>query len=306
MRKSIFIILFSFLCIGMVHAQKSVIFTVATYNLRNANRGDSIDGNGWGQRCPYITKLIRFHGFDIFGTQEGLYGQLQAMKQMMPGYNYIGVARDDGKKEGEHSAIFYRTDKFKLLDHGDFWLSKDQTKPNLGWDAVCIRICTWGKFREIKTGFTFVYFNLHMDHRGIVARAESAKLILNKIRKMPKGMPVILSGDFNVDQFSPSYKLINTSGILRDSYEMSDFVYAPNGTFNGFNPNSETDSRIDHIFLTKSFKVLKYGVLTDTYRLNSKEIINSDNAPKEVKLLENQARCPSDHFPVMIVVEAKK
>lgn len=305
MKKIYCLILFSFLFVGMIFAATPTTFTVATYNLRNANHGDSINGNGWGQRSPYIAQLIRFHGFDIFGTQEGLYNQLQEMKQMLPGYNYIGKGRDDGKTKGEHSAIFYRTDKFQLLDHGDFWLSKDETKPNLGWDAVCVRICTWGKFKEIKSGFVFVYFNLHMDHIGTVARSESAKLILKKIQAMPKGMPVILSGDFNVDQDSPSYKLLNTSGILQDSYGMSKLVYAPNGTFNDFNPNSKTDSRIDHIFLTNNFKVSKYGILTDTYRSENKGEFNSNAAPKEIKLQENSARCPSDHFPVMIVVQTK-
>ncbi len=305
MKKIYCLILFSFLFVGMICAVTPTTFTVATYNVRNANHGDSINGNGWGQRCPYITQLIRFHGFDIFGTQEGLYNQLQELKQMLPGYNYIGKGRDDGKTKGEHSAIFYRTDKFQLLDQGDFWLSKDETKPNLGWDAACVRICTWGKFKEIKSGFVFVYFNLHMDHIGTVARSESAKLILKKIQEMPKGMPVILSGDFNVDQDSPSYKLLNTSGILQDSYGMSKLVYAPNGTFNDFNPNSKTDSRIDHIFLTNNFKVSKYGILTDTYRSENKGEFNSNAAPKELKLQENSARCPSDHFPVMIVVQTK-
>ena len=98
--------------------------TVASYNLRNANGGDSINGNGWGQRYPYIAQIVQFHGFDIFGTQEGKYSQLQDLRQAMPGYDYIGVGRDDGKRAGEHSAIFYRTDKFEVLEHGDFWLSE--------------------------------------------------------------------------------------------------------------------------------------------------------------------------------------
>ena len=137
---------------------------VATYNLRNANAGDSTNGNGWGQRYPYIAQLVQFHGFDIFGTQEGKYHQLQDLKNAMPGYDYIGVGRDDGKQAGEYSAIFYRTGKFEVLDHGDFWLSTITDRPNKGWDAVLPRICTWGKFRDKQTGFTFLFFNLHMDH----------------------------------------------------------------------------------------------------------------------------------------------
>ncbi len=287
-------------------ALHSGAMTIATYNLRNANSGDSIAGNGWGQRCPHIANLCRFHGFDIFGTQEGKYSQLQDLKKAMPGYDYIGIGRDDGKHAGEHSAIFYLTDKFDLLDSGDFWLSTDMSHPNLGWDAACIRICTWGKFREKKSGFTFVYFNLHLDHVGVVARAESAKLILDKVKNFPEKYPVILSGDFNVDQNSESYLLLENSGIMRDAYTSAEFVYAPNGTFNAFRTDGFTENRIDHIFLSDDFKVRKYGILTDTYRIEPNGGASAEltpNFPKEVELRQYVPRTPSDHFPVMIVVD---
>lgn len=231
---------------------------------------------------------------------------MQDLKQAMPGYDYIGVGRDDGKQAGEHSAIFYRTDKFEVLDHGDFWLSEIQDRPNKGWDAVLPRICTWGEFRDKKTGFIFLFFNLHMDHVGVQARAESAKLILQKIKDFPKELPAILTGDFNVDQNNESYKLLDNSGIMRDSYEIADLRYVPNGTFNAFYTDRKTDERIDHLFLTSDFKVKKYGVLTDTYRSEIKESAvkeQNGNFPKEVSLQKYEARVPSDHFPVMIVVE---
>lgn len=279
---------------------------VATFNIRNANAGDSTNGNGWGQRYPYIAQLVQFHGFEIFGTQEGKYPQLQDLKAAMPGYDYIGIGRDDGKQAGEFSAIFYRTDRFEVLDHGDFWLSTDTSYPNKGWDAALPRICTWGKFKDKRSGFEFIYFNLHMDHVGVQARAESAKLILQKVKEQPAHIPVILSGDFNVDQNSESYALLNNSGVMRDAYEMARFRYAPNGTFNGFHPDRFTTSRIDHIFLSDDFTVLKYGVLTDSYRTpvaesNIEE--KNGNFPKEVSMQKYEARMPSDHFPVMIQVE---
>ena len=143
MKKLIYSFLFVLCSVFALQAESMV---VATYNLRNANAGDSTNGNGWGQRYPYIAQLVQFHGFDIFGTQEGKYHQLQDLKNAMPGYDYIGVGRDDGKQAGEYSAIFYRTGKFEVLDHGDFWLSTITDRPNKGWDAVLPRICTWGKF----------------------------------------------------------------------------------------------------------------------------------------------------------------
>ncbi|MBW8688019.1 endonuclease/exonuclease/phosphatase family protein [Chitinophaga rhizophila] len=292
-----------------VMAQK---ITVASYNMRNDNNTeDAEQGNGWKQRYPVIASMIRFHGFDIFGTQECMHHQLENLKDTLPGFEYIGVGRDDGKEAGEYSAIFYNKSKFRLLEHGDFWMAEVTDKPNKGWDAVLPRLCSWGKFKEIRSGFTFYFFNLHMDHVGVKARAESAKLVMDKVRKMAGNTPTIVTGDFNVDQRSESYTLINTSGLLKDAYESTAVRYAENGTFNAFNPNSKTDSRIDHIFLTNRFKVEKYGILTDTYRGpvvadGKEEKVQSANFPKEVSLNKYVARVPSDHFPVMVVLSWKK
>ena len=251
--------------------------TVATYNIRNANRGDAERGNGWERRGPWVCRLIEFHGFDIFGSQEVLDGQLHDMLAQLPDYDYIGVGRDDGKTQG---------------------------------DAALPRICTWGHFLDLQTKRRFWFFNLHMDHIGVQAREESAKLVVAKIREMCKPKEfVILTGDFNVDQNNHIYTTFVSSGILADSYETAGRRYAPNGTFNNFNPSLKTDSRIDHIFVTPSVRVHDYGVLTDTYRTEtaaSGEEIKSGAFPKEVSLHSYEARTPSDHFPVVVRLEFRK
>ena len=109
---------------------------VGTYNVRCPNDDDVAEGNGWTRRYPILCDMINFEEPDIFGTQEAVIWQLKDMLKRLPQYNYIGVARDDGKESGEHSAIFYRKDKFKLLDSGNFWLSETPDKPGLGWDAA--------------------------------------------------------------------------------------------------------------------------------------------------------------------------
>ncbi|RFZ82164.1 endonuclease/exonuclease/phosphatase family protein [Mucilaginibacter terrenus] len=265
---------------GTVFGQSRQL-NIGTYNLRYSNAGDSTAGNGWGQRFPWAAKLIQFQDLDVFGTQELKYHQLNELTDSLPGYKWIGAGRDDGKHGGEHSAIFYKSDRFKVLKSGNFWLSTTTDKPNKGWDAALPRICTWVQFKEIKSGFTFYMFNLHMDHVGVVARSESSKLILQKIKEMPANMPVILTGDFNVDQTSDSYAVINNSGVLKDSYVLSPVRLAPSNTFNSFDATTAGDKRIDHIFVTKQFKVLRYGILTNTYH----------------------GRVPSDHYPVVVSVK---
>ena len=305
--KKIAIILF--LIMGYLSGASAQSFTAASFNLRYANQSDSLQGNGWGQRLPYIAQLVQFHGFDIWGSQEGLYPQLLELKQLLPQYDYIGVGREDGVRKGEHSAIFYRTDKFELLDSGNFWLSEEEDHPNVGWDAALERICTWGMFREKESGFVFMFYNLHMDHRGVKARSESAKLVIRKICSRHPKLPSILTGDFNVDQNSESYTTLTAPKVIFDSYEIADFRYAPNGTVNGFKTDRMTDSRIDHVFVTKEFEVEKYGILTDTYRVKRNEEtekVKDGNFPHEISFEQYEARTPSDHFPVMVFLSVKK
>lgn len=282
-------------------ADREAVFNVASYNIRQINDADSVAGNGWAVRCPVLAQVIRYHEFDIFGTQEGFLRQLSDLKSALPGYDYIGAGREDGIHAGEHSAIFYRTDKFEVIEKGDFWLSETPDVPSVGWDAVLPRICSWGHFRHIDSGREFLFYNLHMDHIGKQARVESAALVLRKMEESGGGLPVFLTGDFNVDQTHSSYSVL-TSGKLADAYETCGLRYALNGTFNDYATDNYTDSRIDHIFVSPSVKVEKYGVLTDTYRSRSGESAgsarHSANAPQDVAIYSYVARTPSDHFPV--------
>lgn len=302
MIRKLIIFLITALCV--IGSAFAVEFNVATYNLRQKNESDTENGDGWTRRCPVIAQLVRFHEFNIFGTQEGFKDQLEQLKALLPGYDYIGVAREDGKEAGEHSAIFYDTDMFELLDHGDFWLSETPDKPGLGWDAACVRICSWGKFRHKESGKEFQFFNLHLDHVGVTARIESVKLVQAKMKEFGLNMPTFLTGDFNVDQTHDMYAVLSASDFLCDSFTTSKFVYALNGTYNAYRTDGYTDSRIDHIFVSDDISVEKYGVLTDTYRTARAEEGDYDIAyfPKELTLKAYTSRTPSDHFPVKIKV----
>ena len=229
------------------------------------------------------------------------------MLATLDGYDYIGVGRDDGKRGGEYAAIFYKKDHIRLLDNGQFWLAEDTTRPNLGWDAACIRICTWGKFEDKRSHLMFFYFNLHMDHVGIVARRESAKLVVRKIREIAGSAPVVLTGDFNVDQNNEIYAIFTNSGLLRDSYTAARLRYAENGTFNAYNNDTYTDSRIDHVFVSPKFLVDNYAILTDCYWTAPKvdEANKASDAPQEIDFRPAQRRLPSDHYPVFVKLKMK-
>ena len=301
MKKTINILIL--ICIsGMLNAQK---LTVASYNIRNANNHDTERGNGWQQRCPVISQMIQFHNFEIVGMQEVKHNQIEDLQNSLPEYDYVGVGRDDGKTKGEYSPIFCKKERFNVIKSGTVWLSENTDYPNKGWDAVLPRICSWVELKDRQSKKQIWFFNLHMDHVGVNARKESAKLVLAKIKEMCGKDPAILTGDFNVDQTNESYALLANSGILSDSYTNAKIRYAQNGTFNDFNPGLKTESRIDHIFVTEHLTPVRYGVLTDTYWIprTAGEKVQSGNFPKEVSLEEYEARLPSDHFPIMVELE---
>lgn len=281
---------------------------VATYNIRYHNGDDEKRGDLWQNRCRVITDLINFQHPDVFGAQEVLAHQLDDMLGKLDNYGYIGVGRDDGKKAGEYAAIFYDKDVIALEDDGHFWLSETPEQPGLGWDAACIRICTWGRFRDMRTDSVFYFFNLHTDHVGTVARREAAKLVVDRIKKLADGKPVILTGDFNVDQNDSTYKIFVDSGVLKDSYEAARLRYAENGTFNSFSNTNVSDSRIDHVFVSPGWDVDRYGVLTEQYWTDEGadgSIDKGRDAPDEIGFRTLTPRLPSDHYPVFVRLQGR-
>ncbi|MCE7057287.1 endonuclease/exonuclease/phosphatase family protein [Algoriphagus sp. AGSA1] len=272
-----FLALLSFTALG----QKNTELKVASYNLRMDTPRDSM--NAWPHRKENVKALIQYHDFDIVGTQEAFIHQLNDLLEM-PGFAFVGVGRDDGKSAGEHSAIFYKTEKFDLLDSGNFWLSETPDKPGLGWDATCCnRIASWALLKDRKTKKDFYVFNAHFDHQGVEARKESGKLMIQKIREIAKNKPIICTGDFN--STPDTEQIIALSAFLKDSYTSTKMPpYGPIGTSNGFRFTAPMKNRIDYVFVSEDFQVLKYAVLTDA----------------------KEQRYPSDHLPVVATVQFAK
>ena len=320
--RRIIISLFAVAAAISVSAQE---LNVGSFNIRNdrpfkegdERKRDYASYDGWNDRKAQLCDMINLEAFDIFGSQEVRKHQLDDMLAMLPDYDYIGVGRDFGDDRGEFSPILYRKDVLEKLDGGTFWLSPTPDVPSKGWDAKYNRICTWGHFVHKASGKKICFMNVHFDHRGVQARIESAKLMLDYVKKNCKGMSVIISGDFNVTQTSDSYKVLANSKILKDSYDVASVRFAPTGTFNSFNPKRYTTHRIDHIFVSKKLKVSRWGVLTyHYYRQPTAEEVAEAEAKFAAELEKNpkkkrpggekrDVKCLSDHYAIQAWVTLK-
>ena len=280
MKKLIIFVSLLFLAMAYGKAEDKEVLEIATFNLRMDTPSDG--ENAWFHRKDMVNDLIRFYGFDLFGTQEGFTHQLNDILRLSD-YRFIGVGRDDGKDAGEHCAIFYRSDRFKVLDQGDFWLSEHPEKPGRGWDGTCCnRICTWGKFEDLKNHKQFYFFNVHYEYEGDVARRESSNLMISRIKSIAGNQPVFLTGDFNAFPTEEPIRILNDSGFLNDSYKITkEAPFGPVCTYHGYDSTIKTEERLDYIWVTDSIQIDKYGVLTNTL----------------------YGHTPSDHFPVMVVAE---
>lgn len=282
-------------------------FNVGQFNMRYDSMKDRERGDGWDSRAQHVYDLVNYEGWDIFGAQEVLHNQVMDLVNNLDGYDYVGVGRNDGKQKGEYAPIFYKKNRMKCLQSGHFWISETPDVAGAkGWDASHCRICTWGQFEDKTTKWKFWFFNLHMDHRGVVARREGAKLVLSKIKELCGDEPYILTGDFNVDQYSEPYAVVMESGMLKDTYHAAKHRMAETGSMNYFNPIFSTDCRIDHIFVSPKFNVHEYGMLTHSYWRPLEKI--SRKARKAIAegvegVVQHERKVISDHYPISSRVE---
>lgn len=276
MKKSLILTVICLLFISITNAQKNQPINIISYNIRLNTNSDGV--NAWPNRKDNIKALVKFYDADILCVQEALPEQFDYLSEGTD-FDVVGVGRDDGKRKGEFSAVYFNKNRFTKKDGGTFWLSTTPDVPSKGWDAALNRVCSWVRLYDKFNKKEFLVFNTHYDHVGVQARIESAKLLKQKIQEIAPKLPVVFTGDLNV---TPETEAIATiKSFLTDSKEVSiEPPYGPDGTFNAFKWDSPLKNRIDYIFVNKAFKVQKYAVLSDS----KDQRYYSDHLPVFVKL----------------------
>ncbi len=251
---------------------------VMSFNIRFDNPADGI--NAWEHRIPLVEKYMNDQMPDIVGMQENLYHQNEDLLRIMPGYAYIGTGRDDGERGGEFSPVFYRTQIFDLMEHGQFWLSETPDTPgSIGWEAVLPRVVSWARLKHLESESEMFVFNTHFSHVSDLAREKSMLFMSNQIRKIAGSYPVIVTGDFNIAKGSPLYHqmidhLKENNGLRNVEYYSQHPVDNADDTFNAFRDDTEPRV-IDYIFTDKHFEVRSYGV----DKVKEGEVFISDHWP---------------------------
>ncbi|MCA9038300.1 MAG: endonuclease/exonuclease/phosphatase family protein [Planctomycetaceae bacterium] len=264
---------------------------VMSFNIRfgTANDGE----NHWKHRQEFVAETIRAWSPDLLGTQETLKFQRDFLAEKLPEYGVIGVGRNDGKDDGEMMALFYRKDRFDVLDSGHFWLSETPEKiGSQSWDSSLPRMATWVRLRDRQhpDSQPVMYLNTHFDHRGQEARRQSALLIRRRASEaVSDGCRIIVTGDFNAGFGSQPYEALfsasdgSASPVVDTWSSIHPQVTPEEGTFSGFQSSGTKGARIDWIAVSRDWKVLDAGI----------------------DRTERDGRTPSDHFPVYAILQAR-
>jgi endonuclease/exonuclease/phosphatase family metal-dependent hydrolase len=247
---------------------------VMTFNVRYPDPDDG--PNLWQHRRDLFVRTVRQAHPDLIGTQELFQSQGDDIVRALPRYRWFGRDRFGGHAN-EHMGIFYRTDRLRLISHGDFWLSPTPATPaSLGWGATLPRMVNWGVFETLgQRRFRFLMIDTHFanrDDEDEEARRRSADLIAARLPALAQGLPVILTGDFNAAPESVAHRRL--AAVLADAWDTAPSRQGPTGTFHDFTGTPQ--QRIDYI-MTRGFTARDAQVLTT----------------------HDRPHYPSDHFPVI-------
>jgi endonuclease/exonuclease/phosphatase family metal-dependent hydrolase len=281
-------LVFSFCCCENAAVAEGLELRVMTFNIRYGSANDG--GNHWKNRREMVFDVIRKHKSDVIGLQEALRFQIDEIRQALPMYGEIGVAREDGKIDGEYSAILYRADRFGVGQAGTFWFSDTPDVPGSShWGNACVRICTWARLVENSSGKAFYAFNLHLDHVSQPSREKSAVLLTQRIQHRSVKEPFVLTGDFNAGETNPVVTYLKGRTALSGADGLSSKNPVPMAdTFRVLHPDVQDvrtghafngrrqGNKIDYVFVQPGVKVLEAEILYDNVN----------------------GRYPSDHFPV--------
>lgn len=241
-----------------------------SYNVWIGGSGEKSPEN----RTDEIVTKIRKYNPDSFGLQEADEGWMERLPAELTEYAYVGIGRNSNKGGGEASPVFYKKDKYELLDSGTFWLSKNPEKASRSWDAMFKRVCTYAILKNKETGFTYAHFNAHFDHMGVIARNESVAVVSKKVSEIAPNIPVVFSGDFNDQEGGDAYNRVLESGFKDTKYIAA--TSEGDITFHGYSELVEKEKPIDYIFVNGFVsEVRSYKV--DSEKLNG--IYTSDHHP---------------------------
>ncbi len=237
-----------------------------------------IGKRSWFYRAGLLMRNIEAIGnADVIGFQEVTKLHYKYLCDCLPDYDSVITYRDNSPL-AEGCPVFYNTLKFELIDKGSFWLSETPEVMSRGWDAAFNRVCSYVILREKATGKELVVFNVYLDHKGAKARAESIKLILEKVSAFG-GQPCVIMGDMNCGEKSDTYQ--TATSLFDDAKYLAPVSRGPGATYHNWGQAMDHEN-LDYFLISKT------GITPLEYKIDScsfgPDVYVSDHFPISLRI----------------------
>ncbi len=246
-----------------------------SFNLRFENDRDG--ENAWVCRRDLVVEVINRYQPGILGTQEGKWNQLCYLRDKLDKYKACMPGREPDEKS-QCPTLFFDRDRFDVLYGRDFWLSKTpEVHLSKDWDSAYPRMISYAEAACLKNGARFIAAVTHLDHVGVEARYQQARIIADWVSSTLQ-LPVVLMGDFNTGPDSEVHELLaGPRASLRDTWQaVCGSEDSSNFTHHGFRGVPQ-HARMDWVLVSSHFKVYDARIIRDAFN----------------------NRYPSDHYPYM-------
>ena len=247
------------------------------------------EGHQWKDRKDGALAMFKDIAPDVACFQEARRTQCDDLAEAFPEYTQLRCAKDGVLKEGmeesltedhyknggQRNLIMFKTERFDLLDCGRYWFSETPDSSSLGWDGPTPKVTLWAKLMDKVANKEIFVFCTHFFPHGVECREQCVRMTVDKIGEIAgyEGI-VFFCGDLNMDAEDPRLLPLDKY-ITRTSFSSPKIDRSP--TFNGFNDDPSTWTRIDHIYYCH-MAALEFKVVNDMEKYGVKFI--------------------SDHFPV--------
>lgn len=223
-------------------------------------------------RKESVRRTIMEYMPDTIGVQEASPTWMSYLSSSLGSiYAYVGLGRDGGSS-GEHSAIFYRKDRFEVVETGTKWMSDTPDVVSKFKESSLNRVFTYAILLEKKTNTKIMVVNTHLEHTSAQARNLQVAVLMNFLKDYTN-YPIVLTGDFNADPSTEVYRMVTAQ--LADSSKIAQ-KSEQHYTFHNY---GKASTYIDYAFVSQqNIAVSHYRVITE----------------------EMNGMLPSDHYALVI------
>lgn len=260
---------------------RSASISLMSYNVRCMLDGRNTDD---------LIASVKSRDPDVFAAQEAAGSSASNCAQWMQKFTqtltdtYACVKGIYVGKYDSYLPIFYKKDKFELVESGSKYLTHTPDVKSRLEGAEYDRQFTYAILRDKATGVEFMYVNNHFDTAGYKVRTEEAK-ILAEFLEPYSILPTIVGGDFNTAlDTSPITTLLSLTNLAAGNTlaDPENVIMNASGVQNY---TTLGDKAIDHVFVSKNHITVEKYEVWDNKMGNGKY--------------------PSDHIPVCVEITVK-